>query len=164
LTYCRLVALALATLLASCSDQQRTESAVTSATSSVSTTVDAPAARTCTPTLDDGVSPSYRPGAPERSVVGHGHVLTGEVLAARDCSPLRGATVELWPELAGRGHPDEQRATLITDAAGSFRFECDQPEHIHMRVSAPGYHTIGVNTYHPGGAASGTITLVLTSS
>jgi hypothetical protein len=54
----------------------------------------------------DTLSPSYRPGAPLRAVVGQGHVLTGTVRSGRDCRPIAGARVELWPEIAGRGHPE----------------------------------------------------------
>ncbi|HEV3011702.1 MAG TPA: hypothetical protein VG499_00355, partial [Actinomycetota bacterium] len=42
----------------------------------------------------DALSPSYRPGAPVREVVGQGHVLTGTVRSSRDCAPVAGARVE----------------------------------------------------------------------
>jgi len=113
------------------------------------------------PTRDDGLSPSYEPGAPTRSVVGTGHELTGRVVSSRDGSPIGGAKLELWPEYAGRGHPDEARATLVTDRFGRYRFQCDPPEHIHMRISAAGYVGIAQNSYHPGGRAQATFDVVL---
>lgn len=119
--------------------------------------------RSCTPTLDDGVRPSYKPDTPERNVVGSGHVLTGVVLSSVDCQPIPNAKLEFWPEEAGLGHPDSSRATFYTDEAGRYRFECNQPEHIHMRISAPGYKAIGVNSYHPGSAPEGTFDIVLTT-
>lgn len=117
--------------------------------------------RSCTPTLDDGVSPSYKEDTPERTVVGQGHVLTGVVLSSTDCKPIANAKLEFWPEEAGLGHPDSSRATFYTDKDGRYRFECNMPEHIHMRISAPGYRTIGVNSYHPEGQAEGTLDIVL---
>lgn len=115
----------------------------------------------CAPTTDDGVSPSYRPDTPVRSVAGRGHVLSGIVRSSRDCRPIARAQLEVWPELGLSGHPDAARATLFTDPDGRYRFECDPPDHIHMRVSAPGYRTIGVNSYHPHGQTAGTLDLVL---
>ena len=119
------------------------------------------ATKTCTPTLDDGVSPSYAPNTPERAVVGKGHVLTGVVLSGAGCQPIAGAKLEFWPEEEGRGHSDSSRGTFFTDQEGRYRFECNQPEHIHMRISAEGYRTIGVNSYHPNGQAEGTFDIVL---
>jgi protocatechuate 3,4-dioxygenase beta subunit len=110
----------------------------------------------------DALSPSYRPGAPLRAVVGHGHVLTGTVRSSRDCAPVAGARVELWPEIAGQGHPDGQRATVVTDAEGRYRFESDPPEHIHMLVSAAGFEPVASNRYHPEGRAAGRFDVVLT--
>lgn len=124
------------------------------------TTPSAPS-RSCTATLDDGVSPSYVPNTPERSVVGKGHVLTGRVLSSKDCLPIAHARLEFWPEEEGLGHPDASRATLYTDETGLYRFECNPPDHIHMRISAEGYRTIGVNSYHPNGQAEGTFDIVL---
>jgi hypothetical protein len=110
----------------------------------------------------DTLSPTYRPGAPVRSVVGKGHVLTGTVRSRRDCAPVAGARVELWPELAGQGHPYAQRATVLTDAGGRYRFQSDPPEHIHMLVSAEGFEPLASNRYHPEGSASGRLDILLT--
>jgi Carboxypeptidase regulatory-like domain len=112
----------------------------------------------------DTLSPSYRPGAPVRAVVGTGHVLTGTVRSARDCSPIPGARVELWPEIAGEGHPDDQRATVRTGPDGRYRFQSEPPEHIHMLVSADGFEPVASNRYHPEGRASGRFDVVLTPS
>jgi protocatechuate 3,4-dioxygenase beta subunit len=98
---------------------------------------------------------------PVRSSVGSGHVLSGVVRSSSDCAPIANAMLELWPEIEGQGHPDEQRATVFTDSQGRYSFECDMPEHIHMRISAPGYRTIGQNSYHPNGQAEGTFDIVL---
>ena len=120
------------------------------------------------PPPDDGepdtLSPSYRPGAPVRAVVGHGHVLTGTVRSARDCAPIAGARVELWPEIAGKGHPDDQRATVLTGPDGRYRFQSDPPEHIHMLVSADGFEPVASNRYHPEGRAAGRFDVVLPPS
>jgi len=117
--------------------------------------------QSCSPTLDDGVSPSYVPNTPERTVVGKGHVVTGIVFSSKDCQPIAHARLEFWPEEEGLGHPDSSRATFYTDQDGRYRFECNLPEHIHMRISAEGYRTIGVNSYHPNGHAKGTFDIVL---
>lgn len=119
------------------------------------------AAVACAPTRGDELSPTYRPGAPVRATVGHGHILSGIVRSSRDCVPIAGAQVELWPEAPGGSHPEAERATLYTDSAGTYQFECDPPDHIHMRVSAPGYRSFASNAYHPGGRALGTFDIVL---
>jgi protocatechuate 3,4-dioxygenase beta subunit len=111
--------------------------------------------------LDDGVSPSYKPDAPERTIVGTGHVVTGVVLSSVDCQPIANARLVFWPEEGVLGLPDSSRATFFTDQNGRYHFECNMPDHIHMRISAPGYRTIGVNSYHPNGAAEGTLAIVL---
>jgi hypothetical protein len=112
----------------------------------------------------DALSPSYRPGAPVRSVVGQGHVLTGTVRSRGDCAPVAGARVELWPEIAGQGHPDGQRAIVITAADGGYRFQSDPPAHIHMLVSAEGFEPLASNRYHPEGRAAGRFDVLLAPS
>ena len=125
-----------------------------------------PAAGGCTAGYEepDALSPSYRPGAPVRAVVGQGHVLTGTVRSSRDCAPIAGARVELWPEIAGQGHPDDQRATVLTAADGAYRFQSDPPEHIHMLVSAEGFEPVASNRYHPEGQAAGRFDVLLPPS
>jgi Carboxypeptidase regulatory-like domain len=122
------------------------------------------AASTCVASYEepDALSPSYRPGAPVREVVGQGHLLTGTVRSSRDCAPVAGARVELWPEIAGQGHPDGQRATVLTGPDGGYRFQSDPPEHIHMRVSAEGFEPVASNRYHPEGSAAGRFDVLLT--
>ncbi len=115
----------------------------------------------CKRTLDDGVSPSYIPNTAQRTVVGYGHVLSGVVLSSMHCEPIVKAKLEFWPEEEGLGHPDSSRATFFTDEEGRYRFECNIPEHIHMRISAEGYKIIGVNSYHPEGKAEGSFDIVL---
>jgi len=115
----------------------------------------------CIPTIDDGLSPSYKAGSPPRTSVGQGHILTGIVRSSQDCSPISNAQVELWPEYRGQGHPDEARSTVVTDGLGNYSFECDPPEHIHMRISAAGFVTIAQNSYHPEGQPKGTFDIVL---
>jgi protocatechuate 3,4-dioxygenase beta subunit len=88
-------------------------------------------------------------------------MITGVVLSSVDCQPIANAKLEFWPEEGGMGHPNSSRAAFFTDSNGHYRFECNPPEHIHMRISAPGYQTIGVNSYHPNGAAEGTFDIVL---
>ena len=73
-----------------------------------------------------------------------------------------GARVELWPEIAGQGHPDAQRATVLAGADGGYRFQSDAPEHIHMLVSAEGFEPLASNRYHPEGRASGRFDILLT--
>jgi len=83
------------------------------------------------------------------------------VLSSVDCKPIPNARLEFWPEEEELGHPDSSRATFFTDQNGRYRFECNLPDHIHMRISAPGYRTIGVNSYHPEGKSEGTFDIVL---
>lgn len=146
-------------LAISCSTPTQETRAITATPSSTWPT--ATVSKSCTPTLDDGVSPSYIPDTPVRNVVGHGHVVTGTVRSSVDCSLISNAKLEFWPEEAGLGHPASSRATFFTDENGQYRFECNLPDHIHMRISAEGFRTIGVNSYHPNGAATGSLDIVL---
>ena len=148
-------------LASSCTSPQATPTPTEEPALSIPTSTVAKTTRSCTPTIDDGVSPSYMPNAPERTVVGKGHVVTGVVLSSTDCQPIAHAKLEFWPEEEGLGHPDSSRATFYTDENGQYRFECNLPDHIHMRISAEGYRTIGVNSYHTSGQAEGTFDIVL---
>jgi protocatechuate 3,4-dioxygenase beta subunit len=157
-----LLVLVLAAALAAGCDR----SAPAPAPGTATTPPAAPAAGGCTAGYEepDALSPSYRPGAPVRAVVGQGHVLTGTVRSSRDCAPVAGARVELWPEIAGQGHPDDQRATVLTAADGGYRFQSDPPTHIHMLVSAEGFEPVASNRYHPEGQAAGRFDVLLPPS
>lgn len=159
-----LLYLALCVILfgsSTCTAAQQTAITVEGTAIQPTSTSIVPSLGSCRPTIDDGVSPSYKPDTPERNVVGEGHILTGVVLSSETCKPIANAKLEFWPEEGNRGHPDLSRATFFTDRNGQYRFECNPPEHIHMRISAPGYRTIGVNSYHPEGQLQGIFDLVL---
>jgi protocatechuate 3,4-dioxygenase beta subunit len=78
-----------------------------------------------------------------------------------NCAPIPGAKLELWPEGPDGGHPDEYRSTVFADTSGAYRFECNPTDHIHMRISAPGYRTIASNAYHTQGQPEGVFDIVL---
>lgn len=125
-------------------------------------------AETCKPTRPDQLGPFYTPGAPERSKVGEGYMLTGKVLSSADCTPLTGAYIELWLTGPEGNYGDEHRATILSDESGSYRFESNfppayfgRPPHIHIRVSADGYRTLITQHYPEKGKTGGTFDLVL---
>ena len=93
-----LLALLLAAALAGCERPATPPPAATPA---------APAAGTCQAGYEepDALSPSYRPGAPVRAVVGHGHVLTGTVRSGRDCTPVAGPGSSCGPRSPARATP-----------------------------------------------------------
>ena len=128
-----------------------------------------PSVARCAPTPEDAFGPFGRGAPPLRSKIGTGHVLTGVVLSALDCRPIRGAQVHLWQANRNGRYTRATSATVLTDRVGRFRFEGPRPvsyegrePHIHLRVIAP-YHRPLLARYVPArGARSGSIRLVLT--
>ena len=123
---------------------------------------------TCTPTEPDELGPFYKPNAPVRSSVGKGYVLTGTVRSAADCKPVPGAKVEIWMAGSDGEYADAYRATLRTEAAGTYRFESHipptyygRPPHIHLFVSAPGFRTLITQHYPEKGKKSASFDIVL---
>jgi protocatechuate 3,4-dioxygenase beta subunit len=122
----------------------------------------------CAPTREDGLGPFYVPGAPERSSVGNGHVLSGVVRSSKDCSPIANATIEFWQVGPDGQYDDAHRATMYSEASGAYSFESNnppgysgRPPHIHLRVTALG-HRLLVTQYYPNpGDTQGTFDLVL---
>ena len=97
----------------------------------------------CKPTPNDAFGPFGRGEPPLRAKIGTGHVLTGVVLSSLDCSPIRGARVNLWQVNRHGDYTVATSATVVTDRAGRFRFEGPYPPsddgqqpHIHLRVFA----------------------------
>jgi protocatechuate 3,4-dioxygenase beta subunit len=126
----------------------------------------APAAA-CTPTPEDAFGPFTRVTPPLRAKIGTGHVLTGVVLSALDCEPIRDARVELWQANRRGVYTRATSGSVRTNAAGRFRFEGPRPTsyegrpgHIHIRVVARN-HEVLLTRYEPHGARRGTIRLVL---
>jgi protocatechuate 3,4-dioxygenase beta subunit len=126
------------------------------------------AASGCRPTPPDSLGPFYEPGAPVRSKVGNGYVLTGRVLAARTCRAIPRARIELWLANPSGEYDDAHRATVIAGRRGGYRFESNKPPsyqsrppHIHIRVSARGFRTLVTQHYPRAGRRSAVFNLVL---
>ena len=122
----------------------------------------------CAATLQDGFGPFGRGSPPVRARIGAGHVLTGVILSALDCRPVRGGRVEFWQANARGRYVRATSATVLLDRNGRFRFEGPFPAsyegsrpHIHLRVVAPG-HEVLLTRYEPARAARrGSVRLVL---
>ena len=130
-------------------------------------TVSASAAPGCPATRSDGFGPFGRGSPPVRASIGKGHVLSGVVLSALNCKPIRGARVELWQANAKGRYVRASSATVLVDRGGRFRFEGPYPAsyggppHIHMRVVGPA-HEVLLTRYEPArGARRGSVRLVL---
>ena len=126
------------------------------------------AAPSCRPTRADALGPFYEAGAPVRSKIGTGYVLTGRVLASRTCSPIRGARIEFWLANADGEYDDAHRATVVAGRRGAYRFESSKPPsyssrppHIHLRVSARGFRTLVTQHYPRATRSSAVFNLVL---
>ena len=122
----------------------------------------------CKPTPDDAAGPFGRVAPPLRGKIGTGHVLTGVVLSVLDCKPIRGARVDFWQSNKRGVYTRATSGSVLTNAAGRFRFEGPRPvsyegrpAHIHIRVVAKG-HEILLTRYEPHGARRGFLRLVLT--
>src|SRR5687767_357441 len=87
----------------------------------------APQARAvCRATQPDSLGPFYEPGAPVRSRVGSGYVLSGTVRRARSCAAIPGARIEVWLANADGDYDDAHRATLFATRRGAYRFESNR--------------------------------------
>jgi protocatechuate 3,4-dioxygenase beta subunit len=127
-----------------------------------------PAANACRPTPTDAFGPFGRGTPPFRAKIGTGHVLTGVVLSALDCRPLRRARVELWQANRSGLYTRAGSASVLTDRVGRFRFEGPlppsyegRPGHIHLRIVAANHEVLLSRYVPPRGSRRGTIRLVL---
>jgi protocatechuate 3,4-dioxygenase beta subunit len=122
----------------------------------------------CKPTQPDMLGPFYEPGAPVRTSVGSGYVLSGAVLAAEDCKPIRNARIEFWLANPSGEYDDAHRATVFTGERGGYRFESNvpvsyggRPPHVHVRVTAPGFEELVTQHYPKRGQRKANFDLVL---
>ena len=125
-------------------------------------------AKSCPPTPADEIGPFYRPNAPLRSKIGSGYVLSGTVLSAVDCRPVKGARIEVWQVGLDNRYDDAHRATLFSDAKGHYRLETDfpppyarRPSHIHILVDALGFQGLITQHYPRKGSSQSRFDLVL---
>jgi hypothetical protein len=122
----------------------------------------------CPITPNGYMDPNYTPNPPVRSHVGGGgFVLTGIVRSGIDCAPLARVRVEIWHAGPNGSYDMIHRGTVITDAAGRFRFETDFPgssfgqPHIHVRVAVAGFKTIATAFLPKPGTKTGDLEIVL---
>jgi protocatechuate 3,4-dioxygenase beta subunit len=125
----------------------------------------------CVPTRADALGPFYEAGAPVRTKVGTGYVLSGRVLVARTCRPIAKARIELWLANPQGEYDDAHRATMFATRVGRYRFESNRPvpysgrpPHIHVRVSARGFRTLVTQHYPRAGRSSAIFNFVLRRS
>jgi protocatechuate 3,4-dioxygenase beta subunit len=122
----------------------------------------------CKPTQPDMLGPFYEPGAPVRTSVGRGHVLSGTVLAAEECKPIPKAKIEFWLTNPRGDYDDAHRATVLASQRGGYRLESNvpvsyggRPSHIHVRVMAPGREELVTQHYPERGQRKANFELVL---
>jgi protocatechuate 3,4-dioxygenase beta subunit len=122
----------------------------------------------CKPTQPDMLGPFYEPGAPVRTSVGSGYLLSGAVLAAEECEPIRKARIEFWLANPRGDYDDAHRATVFAGHRGEYRFGSNvpvsyggRPPHIHIRVGAPGYEELVTQHYPERGQRKANFDLVL---
>jgi catechol 1,2-dioxygenase len=122
----------------------------------------------CNPTQPDMLGPFYEPGAPVRTSVGSGYVLTGTVLGAEECKPIPNARIEFWLANPRGDYDDAHRATVFAGQRGRYRLESNvpvsyggRPPHIHVRVRAPGYEELVTQHYPERGQRKANFDLVL---
>jgi catechol 1,2-dioxygenase len=122
----------------------------------------------CKPTQPDMLGPFYEPGAPVRTSVGSGYVLSGTVLAAEECKSIPNARIEFWLANNRGDYDDAHRATVIAGQRGGYRFESNvpvsyggRPPHIYVRVTAPGSEELVTPRYPQRGQRKANFDLLL---
>jgi len=114
------------------------------------------------------LGPFYEPGAPVRTSVGSGYLLSGTVLAAEECEPIPKARIEFWLANPTGDYDDAHRATVFAGHRGGYRFESNvpvsyggRPPHIHVRVRVRGYEELITDHYPARGQRKANFDLVL---
>ena len=172
---CALAASLFVLVLAGCSDASESGSSPTAQPSkknSPTETAESHAAAgghaNCKPTQPDMLGPFYEPGAPVRTSVGSGYLLSGAVLGAEECEPIPKARIEFWLANPRGDYDDAHRATVFAGQRGEYRFESNvpvsygsRPPHIHIRVTARGYDELVTQHYPERGQRKANFDLVL---
>jgi catechol 1,2-dioxygenase len=155
---CTPVATLFVLVLAGCADSEsnssRTAEPSKSSPAQIEESHAAGGPANCKPTQPDMLGPFYEPGAPVRTSVGSGYVLSGSMLAAEECKPIRNARIEFWLANSRGEYDDAHRATVLAGQRGEYRFESNvpvsyggRPPHIHVRVTATGFEELVTQHY-----------------
>ena len=103
-------------------------------------------ANDCIPTPHRTTGTHYEPVTTQKTNVGQGLVVSGQVLATPECTPVANAKVAHWQAGENGRYSDTLRAYLFTDDQGRFQFETEwpnlNPPHIHFIVTAPGHEVL----------------------
>ena len=172
---CMLAASLFVLVLAGCADVSESGSSQTAQpskeskpTQTAESHVAAGKSANCKPTQPDMLGPFYKPGAPVRTSVGSGYVLSGAVLDAAECRPIPNAHIEFWLANPRGEYDDAHRATVFAGQRGRYRLESNvpvsyggRPPHIHLRVRAPGYEELVTQHYPERGQGKANFDLVL---
>lgn len=132
----------------------------------------------CATTPPSIEGPYWRPNAPFRTNLrgddvdrkGETLIVSGRVTSNRDCQPIAAALLDVWQaDENGEYDLDKKlddtvfllRGRLRTNERGEFRLETvrpapygvmgrQRPEHIHFKISAPGYSGVTTQLYFEG--------------
>jgi protocatechuate 3,4-dioxygenase beta subunit len=124
----------------------------------------------CVTTEANIEGPYYKAGAPSRMVLvtegmpGTRVTLSGRVLAADGCTPLAGATLDVWQADDAGAYDDagfQLRGVLETADDGSYEIltivpghylngDTFRPAHIHFKASADGHALLTTQLYFEG--------------
>jgi protocatechuate 3,4-dioxygenase beta subunit len=100
----------------------------------------------CVPTPHRTTGTHYEPVTVQKTDIGKGVTVRGQVLGAPECKPLAHARVAHWQAGEDGRYSSRLRAYLFSDAEGRFKFETEWPKlhpaHIHFIVTAEGYDTL----------------------
>ena len=124
----------------------------------------------CVATEGNIEGPFYKEGAPARMVLvtedtpGTRITVSGRVLAADGCTPLAGATLDVWQADDAGAYDSagfQLRGVLTTGADGSYEVltivpghylngDTFRPAHIHVKASAEGHALLTTQLYFAG--------------
>jgi len=100
----------------------------------------------CTPTPHRTTGTHYKPVTVEKTDIGQGVLVKGQVLSAPDCKPVPGAKVAHWQAGEEGQYVDRLRTYLFTDENGYFKFNTEWPNmrtpHIHFIIEAKGHELL----------------------
>ncbi|MGH8751701.1 MAG: hypothetical protein ACREUV_08360, partial [Burkholderiales bacterium] len=88
----------------------------------------------CAPTPQTFLGNNYKPITNQKTDVGAGLLIQGQVVSSRDCQPIANARIEHWQANQAGHYEDRLRAYLLSAQAGGYRFNTEWSglNHIHF--------------------------------